>query len=193
MIPKKTDLHYRYKIPNVITIQIDSREKIPLLFPAMLQCGHPELTYKTIPIAVKQEVIKLDAGDYSLKEYPELCIVERKASQLELYKNLNESHDRIRQAKAFRKLTSSCKYPYILIEASPAELLSDNPLAKQPELLCHRLGLALAKYDLRALFIPWKSRCANTRRKTGTLLLHLMLGCALADTFDAIPTTLLED
>lgn len=190
MVPRKTDIYYRYKVPNAITVQIDTREQIPLLFPAMIQCGHPELTYKTIPIAVNVEKIALPFGDYRLKEYPELCVVERKASQLEIYKNLNESLDRIRQAKAFRKLATGCKYPYILIEASPAELLSNDPRIKQPELVCHRLGLALAKYNLRALFIPWKSRSSDVRRKVGTLLIHLMLGCALSETFDVPPVLL---
>ena len=188
MTPRKTDIYYRYKIPNVITIQIDTREQIPLLFPAMIQVGHPELTFKSLPVAVKVEKTKLDFGDYRLREYPNLCVVERKASQLELFKNLNDSLDRIRQAKAFRKLASGCKYPYLLVECSPAELLSNDPKIKQPELICHRLGLTLAKYDLRAIFVPWKSRNSDTRRKVGTL----MLGCALSESFD-VPPVLLED
>lgn len=191
-VPRKTDKYYRYGIPNLVTVQIDSREQIPLLFPDIIQVGDPELTYNSLPVAVKVEKVKLDFGDYRLKEYPDICVVERKASQLELYKNLNESHDRIRQAKAFRKLTSGCKYPYIMVEATPGELLSTNQRVKKPELVCHRLALAIAKYDLRLLFIPWKSRNSDTRRKVGTLLLHLMLGCAIQDKLD-VPPVLLED
>lgn len=193
MIPRKTDIYYRYDIPNKITVQIDTREQIPLLFPDMIQIGHPELTYKSIPIAVQVERIKLDFGDYRLKEYPTVCVVERKASQLEIWKNLNESHDRIRQAKAFRKLTSGCQCPYLLVEASAAELLSNNVHVKQAELVCHRLALALAKYDLRLLFIPWKSRNPNTRRKVGVFLLHLMLGHILKEKFDQPPVLLEEE
>ena len=85
MKPRKLDIHWRYKIPSEITIQVDTREQFPLLFPAIIQIGHPELTYKKIPIAVKTERVKLDCGDYRLKEYPTDCIVERKASQLEIY------------------------------------------------------------------------------------------------------------
>ena len=192
MIPKKTDVYIRYKIPNVITVQVDSREQIPMLFPAMIQIGHPELTHLMLSIAVREEKIALPFGDYRLKEYPDLCVVERKASQLEIYKNMNESHDRIRQAKAFRRLTTGCKYPYLLVEASPAELLSSNPRIKHPELVVHRFSMAIAKYDLRALFIPWKSKSPDTRRKVGTLMLHLMLACALRETFD-VPPVLLEE
>ena len=164
MKPRKLDIHWRYKIPAEITIQVDTREQFPLLFPAIIQIGHPELTYKMIPIAVKTEQIKLDCGDYRLKEYPVECIVERKASQLEIYKNLNDSHDRIRQAKAFRKLVASCEHPVLLVEASPQELFRNDPRIKNPELVAHRLSLAIAKYGFHVIFLPWKSRCGATRR-----------------------------
>lgn len=190
--PRKIDVHWRYKIPAEITIQIDSREQYPLLFPAIIQIGHPELTYKMIPVAIHQETIKLDCGDYRLKEYPTDCIVERKASQLEIWHNLNESHDRVRQAKAFRRLAASCEHPVLLVEASPRELFSNDPLIKNPEIVAHRLSLAIAKYGFHVIFLPWKSRCANTRRKAGQLLLHLMLGYVLQKTFD-VPPVLLEE
>jgi hypothetical protein len=193
MIPRKTDVYIRYGIPNVVTIQIDTREQVPMLFPATIRVGHPEITHLDLPVAVNSERIALPFGDYRLAEYPDLCVVERKASQLELYKNLNESHDRIRQAKAFRKLMCGCKYPYLMVEASPAELLSDDPRIKQPELVCHRLALAVAKYGLHLWMVPWKSKDSNARRKVGTLMLHLMLGCALKETFDTIPPTLLDE
>lgn len=193
MIPKKTDVYYRYDIPNLITVQVDTREQIPLLFPSMIQIGHPELTFRNVLIAVQIEKIKLDFGDYRLKEYPTMCVVERKASQLEIFKNINDSQDRIRQAKAFRKLATGCRYPYLLVEASPAELLSSNPLVKQPELICHRLAIAIAKYKFQALFIPWKSRNPGIRRKVGTFLTHLMLGCVLEEKFDVPPVLLEED
>ena len=192
MKPRKIDIHWRYKIPADITIQVDTREQFPLLFPAIIQIGHPELTHKMIPIAVTTERTKLDCGDYRLKEYPTECIVERKASQLEIWKNLNESHDRIRQAKAFRKLVASCEHPVLLVEASPQELLGNDPRIKNPELVAHRLSLAIAKYGFNVIFLPWKSRCANTRRKAGHLLLHLMMGYVLARNFD-VPPVLLEE
>lgn len=193
MKPRKTDVYWRYKIPNQITIQEDTREQYPLLFPEIIQIGHPELTYKMLPIMVKHERVKRDCGDYGIKEYPAEVIVERKASQLEIWKNLNESYDRIRQAKAFRKLVASCAHPVLLVEASPLELFGKNPLIKTPELVPHRLSLAIAKYGFHVIFLPWKSRCATTRRKAGHLLLHLMMGYVLQKTFDVPPVLLGED
>lgn len=190
---RKTDIHWRYKIPAEITIQVDTREQYPLLFPELIQIGHPELTYKMIPIAVTTQRIKLDCGDYRLKEYPAECIVERKASQLEIYKNLNDSHDRIRQAKAFRKLVAACAHPLLLVEASPLELFKSDKHIKNPEIVAHRLSLAIAKYGFHVIFLPWKSRCGATRRKAGHLLLHIMMGYALQKTFDVPPVLLGEE
>jgi hypothetical protein len=164
-----------------------------MLFPATIHIGHPELEFKTLPIAVRTEVTRLAFGDYRLKEYPSCAVFERKATQLELFKNLNDSHDRIRQAKAFRKLACGCEYPYLLVEASPSELLSNNAIVKQPEQLVFRLSLAIAKYDFRTLFIPWKSRTPAIRRKVGCLMLHIMLGCALKKTYDVPHVRLVGD
>lgn len=189
---KKKDVHYRYGIPTKVTVIIDTREKIPLLFPETIMVTHPELTYRELPVVVGVERAKLEFGDYLLKEYPDQGVVERKASQMELFKNLNDSKDRIRQAKSFRKLASGCKYPYILVECSPARLLAKNLLIKQRELVVHRLSLAIAKYGLSAIFIPWQSRNPDTRRTLGTFIVHLMLSCVLQEKFD-VPPVLLEE
>jgi hypothetical protein len=189
---RKTDIYLRYDIPALITVQVDTREQYPLLFPDIVKIANPERSYLMLPIQVVTQKIKLDSGDYRLKEYPTDCIIERKASQLEIFKNLTESHDRIRQAKAFRRLSGACKYPLLLIEASAGELLSPNKIVKNPEIVPHRLSLAIAKYGFNVMFLPWKSRCATTRRKVGTLLIHLMLGYALGSKFD-VPPVLLED
>lgn len=184
------DVFYRYAIPQRITVQIDTREQCPMLFPATIRIAHPELTYKELVIPVKEERIALPFGDYRLVEYPDLCVFERKATQLEIFKNLNDAHDRVRQAKAFRKLSCGCKFPYLLVEASPAELLADDPHIKQPEFVCHRLAMAIAKYGFHTIFLPWKSRSPDVRRKVGTLMLHIMLACALKDVFDVPPVLL---
>jgi ERCC4-type nuclease len=186
----RTDVHFRYKIPDEITVLVDTREQIPILFPDSLQIPHPEIPYKQITVFVKQRKIKLDCGDYALQGYQNVCVIERKASQMELWKNLFNPRDKARQAKSFRKLKSSCEFPYILIETSPAELLSNNPKIKCPELVCARLGMAIAKYGLHAIFVPWRSRSSDVRRKLGTLALHLMLGAVLQKTYDVPPMLL---
>lgn len=189
---RKSDVYYRYNLPAEVTVQIDSREQYPLLFPEMVKIAHPERSYLMLPIQVLTQKTKLDCGDYMLKEYPKDCIIERKASQLEIFKNLEDHLDRIRQAKAFRRLSGACKHPTLMIEASAAELLSVSPRIKNPEVVAHRLSLAIARYNFNVIFAPWKSRSSAVRRKVGTLLVHLMLGYALQSAFD-VPPVLLED
>ncbi len=83
---RKTDIYLRYAIPTLVTVQIDTREKYPLLFPDIVKIANPERSYLMLPIQVVTQHIKLDSGDYRLKEYPTDCIIERKASQLEIFK-----------------------------------------------------------------------------------------------------------
>jgi ERCC4-type nuclease len=189
MSVKKTDVYYRYNIPTLVTVQVDSREKYPMLFPATIKITHPELTHKALPIQVKVEKVTLQSGDYRLKEFPHKCVIERKASQLELYKNLSESHDRIRQAKAFRRLAGCCEYPCLIVEASPNEIMSSaKGLKHNPEIIAHRLALAVAKYGFNLWVIPFKSRVPAARRQVGAFLVHLMLGYVLHEKFD-VPHT----
>jgi hypothetical protein len=186
------DVLYKYEIPKVVTVQTDTREQCPMLFPGTIRIAHPEWSFKELVIGVKEEKVALPFGDYRLAEWPEQCVFERKGSQLEIFKNLTDSHDRIRQAKAFRKLSCGCRFPYLLIEASPAELLASSTRVRSPEVVCHRLATAMAKYGLQAMFVPWKSRSPDVRRKVGTLMLHIMVACGLKDVLD-VPPILLEE
>lgn len=176
MIP---DCKRETRIPRTITVQIDSRERYPVLFPANVRISDPCTLGHKLLVKVKTEVIKLDTGDYRLKEYPDCCVIERKGAQRELFKNLFNQRDMIRSAKAFRRL-SAVEYPYLLLEVSPASLLSTRhvPFGLQPELLCERLVGVIAKYNLNTLWTG-KSNSASARRDLGTVLIHLMLGYAL--------------
>lgn len=175
----KPDCKRETCIPRTITVQVDSRERYPVLFPANVRISDPCRLGRKLLIKVKTEVIKLDTGDYRLKEYPSCCVIERKGAQRELFKNLFNQRDMIRSAKAFRRL-SSCEYPYLLLEVSPASLLCTRtaPFGLQPEMLCERLAGVIAKYNLNT-FWTTKSNSASARRALGTVLIHLMLGYAL--------------
>ena len=186
-IPRKTDMYYRYGIPNLVTVEIDTREQYPILFPELIHIAHPEMVRGSLLVAVKTESKKLEFGDYRLKEYPKSAVIERKASQLELFKNTCDPKDMVRQAKSFRKLSTGCKYPYLLIEASPGELFAKGTRVKQPDVIASRLAIAIAKYRLQLLFIPWRSRSADVRRKMGSLMIHTMLGGVLAEAYDVPP------
>jgi len=182
----KADLQSRFNIPSTITVDVDSRERCPIKFPATLKIVHPERPRKQILIKVKTRKIALPYGDYRLAKYPDCCVIERKAGQRELYKNIFNPRDAVRQAKSFRKL-SQCEFPYLLIELTPAEILQQNPHIPDTEILLNRLGMVFAKYGFHILWIPWRSRKRTRRGQLGTFLAHLMLTYALKNSYEILP------
>lgn len=183
------DIYGRYGIPPMVTVEIDTREKQPLLFPQTIRVEHPELANCVIPITVTTRNIKLDAGDYRLKEFPDCCIVERKATPTEIWTNLWDPKDSIRQAHAFRRL-AACQYPILLIEASPSEMFTKNAIVKYPDLGMHRLAVVIAKYGFQVIWLPWRHHSPDTRRRLGEFLVHLMVGYAVQKKLDILPELL---
>ncbi len=165
-------------IPDLITVEIDTREQYPVLFPATIQVPHPTRAGAMVIVRVAVQKVKLDAGDYRLAEYPNCCVIERKASQLELFKNLEDHKDSIRQAKAFIKLLT-CEYPYLLLEVSPTELGASGGLVQNTERLIAKLCFVVVRQGFGLLWIPWGKSTAKKRRELGRVMVHLMLACAM--------------
>ena len=188
--PKEMKLN-AFNLPDTLTIEVDSREKYPIMFPAIIPVidPSPRSSFRsTKRIKIITERVALKAGDYRIKEYPACCIVERKAGQLELLKNLFSTDDSVRQAKAFMKL-SLCQYPVLLIEVIPADLTVKRPGLgfKEPEVLMSRISMVAAKYGLNIIWMPWRKNTANGRRLLGTFVAQLMLGYALKPHYDVVP------
>lgn len=186
--PKQKDVHRRYNIPTSVIVQVDSRENIPVLFPSNIFIQHPEISHQNLRIAVGQEVCKLECGDYRLKQWPQCCVIERKASQMELFQNLL-TLDAARQARSFRKL-SAMEFPYLLLEEGPSELMRVTKHVKEPDIILNRLSIALANYGLRLLWIPFGKRNVLARRRLGSFMVHLMLSHAIHQNFDVVPQLL---
>ena len=183
----KKDVHYRYGLPTKVTVEVDTREQYPIRFPATIRVVHPERPRERLLVKVKTQKVALDCGDYRLAEYPTGCVVERKAGQRELWKNLFNPKDMVRQAKSFRKL-AAVECPYLLVELTPAEILRKNPYIPDTEALLSRLGTVIAKYGFQVLWIPWRTRRGTNRRlELGTFLVHLMLTHGLRKSYDIIP------
>ena len=157
-----------------ITVVIDTREQYPLFFPEFIHVTHPDNPTRTWPIKVSAKRGTLHLGDYCLDGYETLAVIERKASQLEILKNMTDAKDKARQARAFKRLSEGCKYPYLLLEASPAHLLAPVP-GKHPEVAIQMLACAMLKYRLQLVLMPWRGRSAEVRRKIGTFCLHLLV------------------
>lgn len=95
-----------------ITILVDSREQKPWIFDPEIKA---KSGYKSR--IVGQEVVGLDAADYTIKGYEDSIRIERKASFQELYGNLmpNTSKERfLREMELLRGIS----YKYIVIESN---------------------------------------------------------------------------
>lgn len=130
--------------------------------------------------------MKLEFGDYRLAEYPNCCVIERKGGQWEISKNVFNPKDSVRQAKSFRKL-SSCEYPYLLVELSPAEFMRKTEYVPDTEALMNRFSMVIVKYGFHVIWLPWRGKRRTRGRQLGTFLLHIMLACALRKTWDILP------
>lgn len=169
-------------IPPVVHVDIDSREKYPVPFPSTILLHDPCNPSAIFRLPVKTHTVPMSEGDYRLSDFPNCCVIERKASQSELYNNLFDYKDSQRQARAFTRLSSCCQFPYLLIECSPADILktrgTNYVLPIDPELILHRICIAAARYNLRTIWLP-KPASSVVRRNTGRLLLQTMISHAI--------------
>lgn len=162
------------KLPSEITVQIDSREKRPMVFPSSIRVEGEGVSRSTKIIKVKTETVMLHAGDYRLKEYPNECVIERKGSQSELITNLFNVKDMQRQARAFNKLAENSNHPILMIECSPQQILTQCTHLKHPDILLDRLYRIAKKFGLEILWMP-SAYSITARRQIGKFLIHVML------------------
>lgn len=87
------------------TIQIDTREQRPWTFAQAYREGKIAGTY----------LFGLNTGDYALKDYPDLVVIERKKSVGELYGNFIPNDKRERFYREMTRL-NDFKYKYIIVE-----------------------------------------------------------------------------
>lgn len=163
-------------LPDRLIVEVDTREKYPVLFPATIKISNKFTQYKNIVYPIDVVHTRLFYGDYRLAEYPTYCVIERKASRQELVKNLFDPADSLRCTRAFTRLADNCSNPYILIETSLSEFFTDkNNDGIDSDSLLHRLYLQAAYHNLGIL---WAPRASN-RRQLGGNLLHLMVAHAV--------------
>jgi len=142
-------------------------------------------------VIIKTEKKCLDAGDYALKGYEHVCLVERKGSMGELSKNLL-SPDRGRFNKAFGLLMETCEEPVLLLDFSIASAMRPNRYCPNPtktmdallQLISQKIpsGTSGTCYGKKTRFgVLWSngSRAHGPRRVLGETIARLMLHHAL--------------
>lgn len=158
-------------IPNVITVLIDSRERIPLLFPSWIDY-HGDRTLHSNLMQVKTKVVTLPAGDYTLEGYEAISIIETKRSLRELHNNV--CTEWTRASKALSRLSKACKYPYVVWEMNCPDLMRKSKYVEDPPLVIDRWLQAITRLNLRLMWVG-KHDYPGPRRKLGEQLVRLML------------------
>jgi len=159
-----------------VMIEVDSREKEPVLFPNHIVWA--ERPFKRTIIEIDAIRKQLPIGDYRLARYPRCGVVERKRDLTELAQNLLAS-DRRRFRDAWARFITGCEYPILLIEStfSSPKLRFSAPRITQEDV---RSALYRLQLEAPNLLVIWSGGLRNTtaRVRTGAELVRLLLTCS---------------
>lgn len=166
------------QLPRRVTVLIDNQEKTPFEFPDSIQYW-PWSTGVPTRILIDKERMHLPTGDYALRGYEHKCLIERKADQRELAKNLL-SDDRRRFLDCLDRLANECEFPYVVIEGSVSSFMTESQILNipHPEKLTDTLLRSTGNRGVPIMFLG-SANSPHTRMRQGAFLLHLMLNHAL--------------
>jgi len=119
----------------------------------------------------------MNAGDYALKDYEHICIIERKGSMRELHNNFL-TKDWKRASAALDRLARSTNYPYLMLEMPNPEFARVTKEVPSPERVFDILTRLAHSYDLR-LWFAGNCKHPRTRRALGEQMIRIMLAHAL--------------
>ena len=169
-----------------MTVLIDSREKMPVLFPATILYYPTRAARPFHLIHIDQKVVEMRTGDYALKGYEDTCLIERKGAMTEISVNLC-SKDYARSHAALKRLAGETRHPYLMLEETPAGMLpshypSDRPT---PDRVCDAFLREVCGLGLSLIFVG-KAKSPGNRRKLGHFMLKILIGHAMTNN-NAIP------
>lgn len=177
------------EVPKRLTVLVDSREQKPLLFPKVLKLhlGNvlvPVGKDKLVRIPIETRTEKLDAGDYTVAEYPGLVGIERKGSIDELAQNLC-TRDRYRFTEALGRFFESYRHRALFLDCTPLSVLEPVGTSQDPFYVLDRLWGTVGGFPLTVIWgnerppkgTPSLTPTArtNARRRLGELLLRWMV------------------
>jgi len=156
-----------------LTIIQDSREQTPLVFPPHIKVYLRRSKTPTL-IKITTEVDMLPAGDYTIKGFDNVVLVETKRSARELHDNLLTADYR-RASHAFERLQpkAGCR-SFLVCEFGQSELLSEADFGGQA--VADALAFIVAEHGLSLWFAGPRSG-THARRQTAECILRLMIAC----------------
>lgn len=122
---------------------------------------------------------RLSEGDYTLDGYETLSAMDTKRSLDELRKNLLDT-DKVRAGKALRRLAERCKYPYVVLDMTPAEFNRKSSRCLWPDVVQDEVFKELGKLGIGLLWLPTGNTVA-ARKQLGEYMLRIMLGHVAAE------------
>lgn len=172
-----------------IKVVVDTNEKtgFKLMFPQRMFSDHDgeRRLYRVVQVHRR-----LTEGDYAIDEYEGLGCVDTKRSLDELRKNLFDT-DKVRAGKALRRLAEKCKYPYLMLDMTPAEFNRPNDRCAWPDVVQNAVFKELGVLGIRLLWLP-AGKTVYAREQTGEYVIRILLGHITAErekAHAATPTT----
>jgi ERCC4-type nuclease len=161
------------------TLIVDTREQnaLPLKFADWVPFLKPFSHGQTTSIRLHVVEAPLKTGDYAIRGLEHVALVERKGSLRELAKNCLTS-DVARFTHCLERLGGECRYPLLMVEGTPAKLLSDKSIEK-PYTALDALQRLLLSYQIPLLLLP--SNSARQRQVTGEYVARWLVNAAIVN------------
>lgn len=161
-------------------LQIDTRERQPLVFPTHVQVARPWQAGQPHRLErIRLEVVKttLQTGDYSLLGFEKATIVERKFSLSELHKNCF-TDDRERFLRALERLRNAASWPVLVLDGGLDKYTRPDPHVKAPpEAVLDEIQRLCDAYRIRLQILPGGT--PRQRLMAGTWVARTLINGAL--------------
>lgn len=160
-------------VPRVLRVAVDTSEQMPLTFPKSIVV-HPRRAYgeqKIVRVEVERRDLKKWGADYGLVDYMDCCLVERKRKMRELHKNVwTADHGRFR--RSLDRLSTSCAFPYLVLEGGIPEMYRDPDL--HPGDVMAHLFRMLREFGIGFIAVG-RIESPTARSRAGDMILRLMM------------------
>lgn len=162
-------------VPKSITVIVDTREQRPLLFPDTFEWfSSRSSTGRTIIVHIEKKCMK--TGDYALKGFEDLVLIERKGSVQEIHNNLF-TDDRKRSDSSFERLAKCTTHPYLLLDMSPAAMWKPTKYTVSPQQLFDELMSLTTRLGIQVWYAG-QCKVHKSRRILGEQMIRLMMAHA---------------
>jgi hypothetical protein len=149
-----------------LTVKIDTREKIKLVFPKRIHIFKNIKSRTPELVEIKTQLVTLPQGDYTIAGYESLVGIERKGSVTEVMTNLM-STDRIRALSAYGRFAKAVKHPILLLDFNVNSFFPT--LANPANILYYQTYQELCQVSTSLGIEMWHTGTHNTPKSRLTL------------------------